>query len=314
MSTAPLHEIHEAITASIAAHPATARIGQLLAIDRESAGQLLGAMREIAFPGFHLMDTERGGARDARMGSEPGAVETFVAERVPALRIALAQCIAAARCAVEAVPSNQPEQDDAVDDICREVLAQIPTIRAALAADVEAAYRGDPAARSVAEVILCYPGITALTAHRFAHELWIREVPILPRMLAEIAHSATGIDIHPGAQIGRGVFIDHGTGVVIGETCTIGEGCRIYQGVTLGAKKFERDPDGSLRKGTKRHPTLGARVTVYAGATILGGDTVIGDGSVVAGGVFVMQSVPPGHLVANQKAQVRVLPHGEDPA
>jgi serine O-acetyltransferase len=179
---------------------------------------------------------------------------------------------------------------------------------------VEAAYRGDPAARSIAEVILCYPGITALTAHRFAHELWIREVPILPRMLAEIAHSATGIDIHPGAQIGRGVFIDHGTGVVIGETCTIGEGCRIYQGVTLGAKKFERDPDGSLRKGTKRHPTLGARVTVYAGATILGGDTVIGDGSVVAGGVFVMQSVPPGHLVANQKAQVRVLPHGEDPA
>jgi serine O-acetyltransferase len=314
MSTAPQHEIHEAITASIAAHPATARIGQQLAIHRESAGQLLGAMREIAFPGFHLMDTERGGAREARMGSEPGAVEAFVAERVPALRIALAQCIAAARRAVEAVPSNQPEQDDAVDGICREVLAQIPTIRAALAADVEAAYRGDPAARSVAEVILCYPGITALTAHRFAHELWIREVPILPRMLAEIAHSATGIDIHPGAQIGRGVFIDHGTGVVIGETCTIGEGCRIYQGVTLGAKKFERDADGSLRKGTKRHPTLGARVTVYAGATILGGDTVIGDGSVVAGGVFVMQSVPPGHLVANQKAQVRVLPHGEDPA
>jgi serine O-acetyltransferase len=314
MSTAPQHEIHEAITASIAAHPATARIGKLLAIDRESAGQLLGAMREIAFPGFHLMDTEGGGTHDARTTSEPGAIEAFVAERVPALRIALAQCIAAARCAVEAAPSNQPEQDGAVDGICREVLAQIPTIRAALAADVEAAYRGDPAARSIAEVILCYPGITALTAHRFAHELWIREVPILPRMLAEIAHSATGIDIHPGAQIGRGVFIDHGTGVVIGETCTIGEGCRIYQGVTLGAKKFERDADGSLRKGTKRHPTLGARVTVYAGATILGGDTVIGDGSVVAGGVFVMQSVPPGHLVANQKAQVRVLPHGEDPA
>jgi serine O-acetyltransferase len=314
MSTAPQHEIHEAITASIAAHPATARIGKVLAINRESAGQLLGAMREIAFPGFHLMDTEGGRTRDARTASEPGAIEAFVAERVPALRIALAQCIAAARRAVEAAPGNQSEQDDAVDGICRAVLAQIPTIRAALAADVEAAYRGDPAARSIAEVILCYPGITALTAHRFAHELWIREVPILPRMLAEIAHSATGIDIHPGAQIGRGVFIDHGTGVVIGETCTIGEGCRIYQGVTLGAKKFERDADGSLRKGTKRHPTLGARVTVYAGATILGGDTVIGDGSVVAGGVFVMQSVPPGHLVANQKAQVRVLPHGEDPA
>jgi serine O-acetyltransferase len=179
---------------------------------------------------------------------------------------------------------------------------------------VDAAFRGDPAARSVPEVILCYPGIAALTAHRFAHELWTRGATVLARMIAEISHSATGIDIHPGASIGRGVFIDHGTGVVIGETCAIGAGCRIYQGVTLGAKKFERDADGSLRKGSKRHPTLGERVTVYAGATILGGDTVIGDGSVVAGGVFVTQSVPPGHLVANQKAQVRVLPHGEDPA
>ncbi|RLS46939.1 MAG: serine acetyltransferase [Planctomycetota bacterium] len=278
-------------------------------------------MREIAFPGFHLMgrtddvgmDTTGAGRNNSADG-EFVEIEAFVAQRVPALRIALAQCIAAARCAVGVTSSDQQDHDGAVDRICSEVLAQIPAIRASLAADVEAAYRGDPAARSVAEVILCYPGITALTAHRFAHELWIREVPILPRMLAEIAHSATGIDIHPGAQIGRGVFIDHGTGVVIGETCTIGEGCRIYQGVTLGAKKFERDADGSLRKGTKRHPTLGARVTVYAGATILGGDTVIGDGSVVAGGVFVMQSVPPGHLVANQKAQVRVLPHGEDPA
>ena len=334
MSIAPKHEIHEAITASIAAHPATARIGKLLAIDRESAGQLLGAMREIAFPGFHLMGGTEGsaagavgGAAGKRESDERGNggatrnahasqghhdIETFVAERVPALKLALTQCIAAAQCAAGGSAIDQ--HDGTADRICSEVLAQIPAIRAALAADVEAAYRGDPAARSIAEVILCYPGITALTAHRFAHELWIREVPILPRMLAEIAHSATGIDIHPGAQIGRGVFIDHGTGVVIGETCTIGEGCRIYQGVTLGAKKFERDADGSLRKGTKRHPTLGARVTVYAGATILGGDTVIGDGSVVAGGVFVMQSVPPGHLVANQKAQVRVLPHGEDPA
>ena len=334
MSIAPKHGIHEAIAASIAAHPATARIGQLLAIDRESAGQLLGAMREIAFPGFHLMGGAEGSAagtvggaagkregdqrgnggaaRDARASQEHHDIEAFVAERVPALQLALTQCIAAAQCAAGGSAIDQ--HDGTADRIGSEVLAQIPAIRAALAADVEAAYRGDPAARSIAEVILCYPGITALTAHRFAHELWIREVPILPRMLAEIAHSATGIDIHPGAQIGRGVFIDHGTGVVIGETCTIGEGCRIYQGVTLGAKKFERDADGSLRKGTKRHPTLGARVTVYAGATILGGDTVIGDGSVVAGGVFVMQSVPPGHLVANQKAQVRVLPHGEDPA
>lgn len=289
---------HRAIADSMAAHPATARIGGPAVLDHASAARLLAAMREIAFPGFHPV-THAAVHEDA---------ETFVAERVRALRAGLVQCIAAAARAVD--PS------DGIDEhrIADELVARIPAIRELLAADVHAAFRGDPAARTVAEVILCYPGIAAMTAHRFAHELWIREVPILPRMLSELAHSTTGIDIHPGARIGRGVFIDHGTGVVIGETCEIGDGCRIYQGVTLGAKKFERDADGSLRKGMKRHPTLGARVTVYAGATILGGDTVIGDGSVVAGGVFVTQSVPPGHLVANQKAQVRVLPHGEDPA
>jgi serine O-acetyltransferase len=282
----------------MAAHPATARIGGPAVLDHASAARLLAAMREIAFPGFHPV-THAAVHEDA---------ETFVAERVRALRAGLVQCIAAAARAVDASTGVDEER------IADELLARIPAIRELLAADVQAAFRGDPAARTVAEVILCYPGIAAMTAHRFAHELWIREVPILPRMISELAHSTTGIDIHPGARIGRGVFIDHGTGVVIGETCEIGDGCRIYQGVTLGAKKFERDADGSLRKGTKRHPTLGARVTVYAGATILGGDTVIGDGSVVAGGVFVTQSVPPGHLVANQKAQVRVLPHGEDPA
>jgi serine O-acetyltransferase len=289
---------HRAIADSMAAHPATARIGGPAVLDHASAARLLAAMREIAFPGFHPV---------AHAAVHEDA-ETFVAERVRALRAGLVQCIAAAARAVD--PSAGIEEERITD----ELVARIPAIRELLAADVQAAFRGDPAARTVAEVILCYPGIAAMTAHRFAHELWIREVPILPRMLSELAHSTTGIDIHPGARIGRGVFIDHGTGVVIGETCEIGDGCRIYQGVTLGAKKFERDADGSLRKGTKRHPTLGARVTVYAGATILGGDTVIGDGSVVAGGVFVTQSVPPGHLVANQKAQVRVLPHGEDPA
>ena len=211
MSIAPKQGIHEAIAASIAAHPATARIGKLLAIDRESAGQLFGAMREIAFPGFHLMGGAEGSAsgtvgsaagkregdqrgnggaardaRDARASQEHSDIEAFVAERVPALQLALTQCIAAAQCAAGGSAIDQ--HDGTADRIGSEVLAQIPAIRAALAADVEDAYRGDPAARSIAEVILCYPGITALTAHRFAHELWIREVPILPRMLAEIAH------------------------------------------------------------------------------------------------------------------------------
>jgi serine O-acetyltransferase len=299
MQRDPHEETARAIAASIAALAGIARVGVPAAVDHAAAARLLAAFREIAFPGFHAMPH----------AAEHADAETFVAERVPALRAALVQAVAAA-----ARAEGRTADAAAEARVADEVLAAIPAVREMLAADVDAAFRGDPAARSVPEVILCYPGIAALTAHRFAHELWTRGATVLARMIAEISHSATGIDIHPGASIGRGVFIDHGTGVVIGETCAIGAGCRIYQGVTLGAKKFERDADGSLRKGSKRHPTLGERVTVYAGATILGGDTVIGDGSVVAGGVFVTQSVPPGHLVANQKAQVRVLPHGEDPA
>lgn len=291
-------DVHREIAESIARHPGTARVGAPAALDHGAAARLLAAMREIAFPGFHR--SEHSSAHDA--------AEAFVAERLPSFRAALAAGIAGAARSVAGAPAVDP------DRTAGEVIARIPAIRATLAADVDAAFRGDPAARSVEEVILCYPGIAALTAHRFAHELWVRQVPVLPRMIAEIAHSATGIDIHPGAEIGAGVFIDHGTGVVVGETCRIGPGCRIYQGVTLGAKRFERAADGSLVKGTKRHPTLGRDVTVYAGATILGGDTEIGDGSVVAGGVFVTQSVPPGHLVANPKAQVRVLPHGGEPS
>lgn len=289
--------LHGAIAASIAAHPAIARLGAAPLPDPHAVTRLVAAFREIAFPGFHPLPR----------GTDHVDVEAFVAERIPVLRALLVQLVDAC---LEAVPTTEGVHD--AEAIADAALARIPDVRAAIAADVDAAFRGDPAARSREEVVLCYPGVAALAAHRWAHELWRRGVPVLPRMMAEHMHGATGIDIHPGAEIGRGVFIDHGTGVVVGETCRIGDGCRIYQGVTLGAKKFEREADGSLRKGTRRHPTLEANVTVYAGATILGGDTVIGAGSVVAGGVFVTQSVPPGHLVAGPKLQVRVLPTGED--
>ena len=285
-----------AVADSIASTPQVVWFGTAPALEHAAVIRLLAAFREIAFPGFHPMP--HGAAHDGP--------ESFVAERVPSLRALLAACIAAS-----ARSEGRPDDDVSAVAGADAVLRRIPEVRAMLAEDVEAAFRGDPAARSLAEVILCYPGISALVAHRFAHELWKLGAGVLARMVAELAHSATGIDIHPGASIGHGVFIDHGTGVVIGETSVIGAGCRIYQGVTLGAKKFERAPDGSLRKGLKRHPTLGERVTIYAGATILGGDTVIGDDAVVAGGVFVTQSVPAGHLVANPKAQVRVLPHEE---
>jgi serine O-acetyltransferase len=189
-------------------------------------------------------------------------------------------------------------------------LAGIPAIAARLAADVRAAYEGDPAAHNELEIVVCYPGIRALAVHRFAHELDALGVPLLPRMMAEHAHRETGIDIHPRATIGDALFIDHGTGVVIGETAVIGNRCRIYQGVTLGAKNFDREPDGSMRRGYKRHPTLEDDVVVYAGATILGGETVIGRGSVVAGSVFLTKSVPAGHVVTGPKLELRMISMG----
>ncbi|HOQ28732.1 MAG TPA: serine acetyltransferase [Armatimonadota bacterium] len=171
--------------------------------------------------------------------------------------------------------------------------SRLPAIRELLKKDVIAAYTGDPAAHSYAEVILSYPAIRAITVHRVAHELYRLGVPIIPRMMSEHVHSETGIDIHPGARIGESFFIDHGTGVVIGETTEIGNRVKIYQGVTLGAKSFPLDAHGNPIKAIKRHPTLEDDVIIYAGATILGGDTVIGQGSVIGGNVWITSSVPP---------------------
>ena len=182
-----------------------------------------------------------------------------------------------------------------------------------LSLDVQAAYDGDPAARNTAEVIACFPGIRALMVHRMVHELHRMDVPLIPRMLSEHIHSQTGIDIHPGARIGQSFFIDHGTGVVIGETTVIGDHCKVYHGVTLGAKSFKQDERGRLMRGTKRHPTLEDHVTVYAGASILGGDTVIGAGSVVSGGVFLTESVPPGHMVHGHKTSLTLRSNPQMP-
>lgn len=175
-----------------------------------------------------------------------------------------------------------------------EYLQRLPAIRELAEGDVRAAFEGDPAAGSWEEVILCYPGVLAVTVHRLAHPLHGLGVPLLPRMLSEWAHRQTGIDIHPGAEIGPAFFIDHGTGVVIGETTRIGTGVKIYQGVTLGALSFPRNPDGTLVKGGRRHPTIGDCVTIYASATILGGGTDIGAGAVIGGGVWITSSVPAG--------------------
>ncbi|MBM4037297.1 MAG: serine acetyltransferase [Planctomycetes bacterium] len=179
------------------------------------------------------------------------------------------------------------------EDVAVDFLRSLPALRELLAEGVQAAYDGDPAAKSTGEVIFSYPATVAITTYRLARQLLGLGVPLLPRILSEHAHSATGIDIHPGAEIGRRFFIDHGTGVVIGETTEIGDDCKLYQGVTLGAMSFPKDACGQLVRGQKRHPTLEDRVTVYAGATILGGDTVIGHDSVIGGNVWLTESVPP---------------------
>lgn len=180
-------------------------------------------------------------------------------------------------------------------------LARLPEVKRLVATDVQAAYEGDPAATSPMEVVMAYPGLYAVTIHRLAHELYLLKVPIVPRIMAELAHSKTGIDIHPGATIGERFFIDHGTGVVVGETTVIGKNVKLYQGVTLGAKSFDKDPvTGALVKGVKRHPNIEDNVVIYAGATILGGDTTIGHDSEIGGSVWLIDSVPPNSRVYNK--------------
>jgi len=197
----------------------------------------------------------------------------------------------------------------AVDDaypqavaITREFAARLPEVRTLLDSDIQAAYEGDPAARSSDEVLVCYPGITAITHHRLAHILYQLGAPLVARIISELAHSSTGIDIHPGAKIGESFFIDHGTGVVIGETAVIGRHVRVYQAVTLGAKRFQKDDDGILVKGNDRHPIVEDDVVIYAGATILGRIT-IGRGSTIGGNVWLTYSVPPGSNIT--QAHVR---------
>ena len=191
-------------------------------------------------------------------------------------------------------------------DFAQQFLEKLPAIRESLMKDVQAAYDGDPACHNFDEVILCYPGLNAVTIHRMAHELFKLDVPFLPRMMAEWSHSETGIDIHPGATIGDYFFIDHGTGVVIGETCDIGKNVKIYQGVTLGALSFDKDERGQLVRGTKRHPTLEDNVIIYANATVLGGRTVVGEGSIIGSSVWLTRSVEPGTTVTMKTPSLRM--------
>ncbi|MGZ4995199.1 MAG: serine O-acetyltransferase EpsC [Methylobacter sp.] len=194
-------------------------------------------------------------------------------------------------------------------NITHEFAARLPEVRRLLESDIQAAYEGDPAARSPDEVLVCYPGVTAIMHHRLAHILYQLSAPLVARIISEIAHSATGIDIHPGAQIGDSFFIDHGTGVVIGETAVIGRHVRLYQAVTLGAKRFQKDDDGILVKGNARHPIVEDDVVIYAGATILGRIT-IGRGSTIGGNVWLTHSVPPGSNITQAHVRSELFHEG----
>ncbi|HXG67062.1 MAG TPA: serine O-acetyltransferase EpsC [Blastocatellia bacterium] len=269
---------------------------------REDAAAIMQALEEIIYPGYY----STGGV------THQGIIYR-VQERIGWLFEHLHDQVSKGLRHMKDLDSNLCLAGDGeAEEITYTFLESLPAIRRMLAKDIQAAYDGDPAAHCIDEIILSYPAVYAITAYRAAHELYQLGVPLLPRMLTELAHSRTGIDIHPGAQIGESFFIDHGTGVVIGETTIIGDHVKLYQGVTLGALSFPKDEKGRLIRGQKRHPTIEDRVVIYAGATILGGDTVIGEGSVIGGNVWLTESVPPGSRVVQGETRPRFLaPHEE---
>ncbi len=197
--------------------------------------------------------------------------------------------------------------------VVKELLEELPEIRAKLSGDIEAAYSGDPAAVSTEEVILSYPCVLAITTYRIAHELYLRGIPLIPRIMSEHMHSLTGIDIHPGARIGKNFFIDHGTGVVIGETAEIGDNVKLYQGVTLGALSFPKDEKGNIIHGRKRHPTVGNNVVIYSGATLLGAEAVIGDNVVIGGNVWITGPVASGTKITIAAPELRYKTENHKP-
>ena len=260
---------------------------------QQAVVEVLEELIAVLFPGCHLRQDVPEGEAD---GYSPIALEQTALK----LRAQCRQTLEY-QCALDPCADDCGKCDVRAVDAVATLVKSLPDILAVLQEDILAAYEGDPAAKSTMEVVMSYPGVYAVIVHRVAHCLYQQKIPLIPRVMAEYAHSKTGIDIHPGATLGEGFFIDHGTGVVIGETCVIGRRVKLYQGVTLGALSFEKDEHGHLVKGIKRHPNVEDHVVVYAGATILGGNTTIGTGSVIGGNVWLTHSVPPGSKVYNQQ-------------
>jgi len=256
---------------------------------RERLAEVMQRLRAALFPGFFGASVVRLESMRYHLAANLDSVVHILSEQI--------RCGACFSCVDFA--QNCDTCSSTAREMAISLVRKLPEIRELLSSDVQAAYEGDPAARTPGETIFCYPSLAAMINHRVAHALYEIGVPLIPRIISEMAHSSTGIDIHPGATIGRHFFIDHGTGVVIGETCIIGDNCQLYQGVTLGALSFPKEADGTLTKGIPRHPILEDNVTVYAGATVLGRVT-IGRGSTIGGNVWVTHDVPPNSKVVQR--------------
>ena len=287
-----LEEIKQALLASYESDGGINHLDGTNLPDQESVGCLAVDFMHLLFPGFfehHALTKQQVPAATGKRLAEVADLLSVVIER--SLRFA-----------------KQPDPRSRAAELSMQLLRELPALRRLVHTDVSAAYHGDPAARSIDEIILAYPCVLVISLQRIAHVLYKLGVPLVPRMLTEYAHERTGCDIHPGAQIGPHFFIDHCTGVVIGETARIGEHVKIYQGVTLGAKSFEVDDEGNPVKGVKRHPDVEDHVTIYAHATILGGDTRLGAHSVVGANVWLMNSIPPHSLAYNKGSMLAIRP------
>ena len=287
----------EALVNSVTAEPRLQHLDRVFLPSRDAIVEAIEKLRQLIFPGYF---------------GKQGLTRQNLPFRVGELVIELSDLLfEQVRCCLryrDRIPDTNGDNDlcEECDHEAARIVAtffeRIPAVRTILATDVQAAFDGDPAAKSTDETIFCYPGLLAITTQRLAHEFHEMGVPLLPRIMTEYAHSQTGIDIHPGAKLGPSIFIDHGTGVVIGETTEIGARVKIYQGVTLGALA---PAFGQALRGQKRHPTIEDDVTIYAGATILGGETVIGSGAVIGGNVFITSSVPPLNQVSAEPPKLK---------
>lgn len=254
---------------------------------RDGIVEVIGLLREIVYPGY-------GAEEELEEAGLPYHVGSLVMRCFDLLSVQVEKAFRH-ECLRNGLPCSNC-QDQSIETTAA-FMGRLPELRTVMKDDLQAAFDGDPAAKSLDEIVICYPGVHAVTVYRIAHELHELKVPLLPRIMTEYAHSVTGVDIHPGAAIGRRFFIDHGTGVVIGETCVIGDNVKVYQGVTLGAKSFPKDASGNLVRDSKRHPTIEAGVTIYSNAIILGGDVVIGRNATIGGNVWLTESVPPDTVV-----------------